>query len=103
MSEWITHRRPTEDDATAYCYEGLVWAYTKSGPRLYTWDQVEDHPWQPIDLPQPYAKPSRFEIYGAVGGWQVWGVRDNNGFDIIGFISRDHAKWAVEQLEKVIP
>ena len=62
MSEWITHRRPTEDDATAYCYEGLVWAYTKSGPRLYTWDQVEDHPWQPINVPDPYAKTKRWNV-----------------------------------------
>lgn len=87
-SEWITDREPSAWDADCNPY---VWVTNKEGDV------------QPIVPPVPYVKPSRFEIYGAVGGWQVWGVRDNNGFDIIGFISRDHAKWAVEQIEKVMP
>ena len=95
MSEWITDRKPREDDGPMiYGPDGKVGHYTC----IYGGEA-----WKPIPPCEPYVKPSRFEIYGAVGGWQVWGVRDNNGFDIIGFISRDHAKWAVEQLEKVMP
>lgn len=102
MSEWITHRRPTEDDATAYCYEGLVWAYTKSGPRLYTWDQVEDHPWQPINVPDPYVKPKRFRVTTESGMLVVY---DNkNGQEVAGFLPNHGAGERIAAIyEEVMP
>jgi len=93
MNDWITDRKPIEHDES-YVYDSFG--------HVCHWIKIANgEPWKPIPKCEPYVKPSRFEIYGAVGGWQVWGVRDNKGFDIIGFISRDHAKQAIKQLEKV--
>jgi hypothetical protein len=74
MSEWITDRLPTEEDATSY---GFVWT---------TFDGIvisRDHrrieigePWQPIQVPAPYVKPKRWTCdYDEYR--QTWVIVDN--------------------------
>lgn len=61
MSEWITDRRPTFDDA----YTGWVWVTTEHGVVLrQTWELVFGRPWQPIVPPEPYVKAKRYEVRG---------------------------------------
>jgi hypothetical protein len=61
MSEWITDRRPTFDDA----YTGWVWVTTEHGVVLrQTWELVFGRPWQPIVPPAPYVKPKRWTVMG---------------------------------------
>jgi len=57
MSEWITDRQPTAEDAIG----GTVLVSCDDG-RMYfgRFDHVKpDEPWQP--LPAPYIKPKRFK------------------------------------------
>lgn len=103
MSEWITHRRPTADDAIAYCYEGLVWAYTKSGPRLYAWDQVDNEPWQPIDVPEPYVKPKRFEVRDAYVGGGFVVINAEKFSTAIPVPTREAAERILAIYEEVVP
>jgi len=55
MSEWITDRLPTKEDA---CYD-LVWGSTVGGTVLFRLfnDVYDGEPWMPINGPAPYVKP----------------------------------------------
>jgi hypothetical protein len=71
MSEWITDRLPTADDALP---NGDVWIM--SGGRhvvLWPYGLVElDQPWQPIPRPAPYVKPKRWTVeWNADGAYWV--------------------------------
>jgi len=106
MSKWITDRPPKLEEATN---EGDVWVYDVEADE-YLIRNYEDinkgQPWMEIPPPPSYEKPKRFEVYGVVRrdfALQVWGIRDNDGFDIIGFVSRDHAKRAIKELDKLKP
>jgi hypothetical protein len=61
MSEWITDRLPTAEDALP---DGGVWIM--SGGRnviLWQYGAVEPgQPWQPIPRPAPYVKPKRWTV-----------------------------------------
>ena len=60
MSEWITDRRPTADDAHDL---GYVWVTTEHGNVLRQfWSQIGDRPWMPIARPEPYVKPNRWTV-----------------------------------------
>lgn len=57
MSEWITDRRPTKEDADK---DHCVWS-TYDGKVVYLlYDTIkEGTPWMPIFKPEPYVKPKR--------------------------------------------
>jgi hypothetical protein len=73
MSEWITDRLPTVEDAVHYCV--LLWDQDE-GVLIWSYDGVnEGQPWMPIPTPAPYVKPKRWTVtkyqhegaeYGAV-------------------------------------
>ena len=72
MSEWITDRRPTAEDAPY----GRVWV-TQFGVVLLTdWENINDRePWMPIVPPEPYVKPKRWTaVYSA--GYGKWCIYD---------------------------
>jgi hypothetical protein len=55
MSEWVTERLPTVEDALHYCV--LLWD-EDDGVLVWSYDAVnEGQPWQPILKPNPYVKP----------------------------------------------
>lgn len=57
MSEWITDRRPTYDDAKTG-YRHYVWVTGEDGIVLQmAYEIVGDRPWMPITPPEPYVKP----------------------------------------------
>lgn len=79
MSEWITDRRPTEDDCVGVdripgsyhvwvMYEGKVVTCPFE-------DVVLGCPWQPIEVPapEPYVKPKRWTVVWSelFGGWTL--------------------------------
>ena len=80
MSNWITDRRPTAEDAyyfedVAYEYVGCVWVTTEHGHVLrQAWNDVGDRPWMPIAPPEPYVKPKRWEVDHS--GGELWGIFD---------------------------
>lgn len=74
MSEWITDRPPTEEDADD---EKSVW--TMCVGKVVTWGYEgirKGQPWMPTNRPEPYVKPKRWTAvwYASVGSWAL---RDN--------------------------
>lgn len=65
MSEWITDRLPTEEDAT----EGMVLYTNPHGiPMLRDYEYMKiGEPWMP--LPAPYVKPKRWTVEWNVDTW----------------------------------
>jgi hypothetical protein len=70
MSEWITDRLPTVEDAVHYCV--LLWDQDE-GVLIWSYDGVnEGQPWVPISTPAPYVKPKRWTVeYNRVNGYWV--------------------------------
>ena len=55
MSEWITDRKPTREDADLYW---MVWTTYNGKVVAWTYDGVaEGTPWMPISAPEPYMAP----------------------------------------------
>lgn len=73
MSEWITDRRPTKDDATDY--EGMVFGWYEypslklNQIEITKFDELPDGvPWAVIQMPKPYLKPQRFRVTHSLEG-----------------------------------
>ena len=67
MSNWITDRRPTEEDASNTC----VWVMRNGVAVLFPWQEVgvePIEPWMPIAPPEPYVKPKRWRVSSAEFG-----------------------------------
>jgi hypothetical protein len=61
MSEWITDRLPTREDAHAA--RDRVWVCIEGGVLLWSYDGFSlGTPWQPISKPAPYVKPKRWTV-----------------------------------------
>lgn len=57
MNEWITDRRPTEDDGK--------YVYSPYG-NVCLWSEFRDgEPWKPIPKCDPYVKPKRYKVMSA--------------------------------------
>lgn len=54
MSDWITDRRPTKEDADV---DGCVWIAVDDFAALSNWHHDNDCPWQPTNRPEPYVPP----------------------------------------------
>ena len=71
MSEWITGRLPTEQDA----FEDWVFAMNRHNEvELQLQASIElGTPWQPIHAPGPYVKPKRWTVewYDPNNCWHV--------------------------------
>jgi hypothetical protein len=88
VSEWITDRLPTEEDATSY---GFVWT---------TFDGIvisRDHmrieigePWQPIQVPAPYSEPKRWKLRwnGGACHWNI--VNSYDGLIVAASLQLDY-------------
>lgn len=56
MSEWITHRPPTDEDADD---DKCVWTMCVGKVVLWGYGGIrEGQPWMPTNRPKPYVKPS---------------------------------------------
>ena len=73
MSEWITHRRPTYDDAKTVYPHHYVWVTGEDGIVLQiAYEIVGDCPWMPITPPKPYVKPKSWTVRKCnLGGYDV--------------------------------
>jgi len=74
MSEWITDRLPTAEDALS---DGSVWIFYNYNVMTWSYEGVQlGTPWQPITKPAPYVKPARYTV-----SWNsnlhVWNMYDN--------------------------
>ena len=70
MSDWITDRLPTEEDAVHYCV--LLWDEDE-GVIVWSYDAVnEGQPWMPILKPDPYVKPKRWTVCKDNNGWNLY-------------------------------
>ncbi len=63
MSEWITDRLPTAEDADKF---GDVWVTVRNGFVCeWNWRSIKPQmPWQPTNKPAPYVKPKRWTVMG---------------------------------------
>ena len=71
MSEWITDRLPTAEDALT---DGSVWAFYRNKVMMWSYDGILiGTPWQPIHVPAPYVKPKRWTVewYDPNNCWHV--------------------------------
>ena len=108
MSEWITDRRPTEQDADRY---GYVWTTLNSGDVCpESWCSVpEGAPWMPTNMPEPYVKPKRYcAVWEAeLGHWSIIDKYNGRALFLIWLSDRDKHGEAAERIaaiyEEVMP
>lgn len=82
MSEWITDRRPREDDGPMiYGPDGKVCHYT--------WIDSGD-PWKPIQKCEPYVKPKR---------WGVVYLHDTNEYCVVEYNRKPYRSYSVPTRE----
>ena len=63
MSNWITDRRPTFEDAGSI---GRVWTTYNGKVVPWSYDVVnEGTPWMPITPPEPYVNTKRYKVKSA--------------------------------------
>ena len=107
MSEWITDRRPTAQDADD---SGYVWVTTAHGKVLrQLWSHIGDRPWMPLTPPEPYVKPKRFRASWdvAYGWWRI--ERNGQWFESLMWLKEhnDQHREAAERIaaiyEEVMP
>lgn len=89
MSEWITDRLPTEEDAIAD--RVIVWNDDK-GPMLWMYHHVPiGEPWMPIHC-KPYVKPKRWTAEFSVDVWRLVDHREGRSYFVgLGELGRDGA------------
>ena len=74
MSEWITDRLPTEDDAV----DDWVFIMHRGDAVLWLHSAVElGVPWQPVQVPDPYVKPKRWTVRWD-GEYEEWYLYDRD-------------------------
>lgn len=93
MSEWITDRLPTRDDAVNSSV--LLWVEEQNDVLLWSYDAVlEGEPWQPIKKPAPYVKPKRWTVE-----WHdptnCWHVIDT--YAVMGYLHLDSSQAGAAQ------
>ena len=66
MSEWITDRLPTAEDALST--NVLIWIAGKVDVWTY-YTVAKGTPWQPIPKPAPYVEPKRWSLHSFDNGW----------------------------------
>jgi hypothetical protein len=103
MSEWITDRLPTEEDAIAD--RVIVWGYDR-GPMLWMYRHVPiGEPWMPIRY-EPYVKPKRWtvrksQLFG-VDYWYV--LRDDQKYHRLAVgLTHDAAQRIADIYNEVMP
>lgn len=99
MSEWITDRPPTEEDAGP---GGIVWTTYNGKVVPWSYDGVEKGtPWMPIVAPEPYVKRKRYWV--ELQGLSSYGVMDVSGI-VAGCIpTREAAERIAAIYEEVMP
>jgi hypothetical protein len=71
MSEWITDRLPTKEDADKF---GDVWVTHANGFVCeWNWRSIKPQmPWQTTNKPAPYVEPNRWRVeWNAIGAYWV--------------------------------
>jgi hypothetical protein len=99
MSEWITDRLPTREDASL---EGDVWITDPDGevtPRYYK-HLASGRPWHRIHKPAPYVNPKTWTLrWNVVGGcWLLENKR--NDWVVLSYLTQDEAE-AAQQIEDI--
>ncbi len=92
MSEWITDRLPTAEDAladdsvlTMYNDFVVVWAYN---------DINLGQPWQPIQKPAPYVNPKTWTLRWNILG-DCWVLENKrNDWVVLSYLTQDEAESA---------
>ena len=95
MSEWITDRLPTKEDALNYWV--LVWHEKEGVMTSCSYLVEEGTPWQPITRPAPYVKPKRWTVEwdDCEDGWFL--RQDGNPFSFeLWHLRREDAEAAKE-------
>jgi hypothetical protein len=102
MSEWITDRLPTEDDAV----DDWVFIMHRGDAVLWLHSAVElGVPWQPVQVPDPYVKPKRWTVEW-VNMFGYWALIDGeNRVPIYGFtrMQREAAQRIADIYNEVMP
>jgi hypothetical protein len=93
MSDWITDRLPTAEDADKF---GDVWVTVRNGFVCeWNWRSIKPQmPWQPTNKPAPYVKPKRWTVE-----WHdptnCWHVIDS--YAVMGYLHLDSSQAAAAQ------
>ena len=105
MSEWITDRLPTAEDAMA---DGRVFMMSNDGSVvLWPYGLVElGEPWQPVPVPVPYVKPKRWTVswsqHGNVGTWTLYS-HNQSAHTLCGDLPTDAAERICDIYNEVMP
>lgn len=107
MSDWITDRPPTEEDAGP---AGLVWTTYNGKTSPWSYDGVvEGTPWMRMIVPEPYVNPKRyvircyadFGVLGLAGYWCVYDIVRN--VSVSDFMPLEAAERIAATYEEVMP
>ena len=97
MSEWITDRKPTEEDGTlVYSYEGVPWHYTHIDI---------GQAWKPIPKIEPYVKPKRYAVVATNDSETSFNVQDRKRISNVSYFipTREAAERIAAIYEEVMP
>lgn len=100
MSEWITHRPPTEKDAGP---GGTVWTTYNGEVVPWSYDGVaEGTPWMPITKPEPYVRRKRWTVR-YFDGSRSWLVQDKTSFTYLAQLNNntDEHREAAERIAAI--
>jgi hypothetical protein len=98
MSNWITDRLPTIDDAVGF--KVLKWHHVA----VLTWeyDAIKlGEPWQPITKPTPYVNPSRWRVVPFYTSYMV--VDDNISYSLPDPCTKAQAERICKAFNEVMP
>ena len=96
MSNWITDRLPTAEDAMV---DGRVFMMSNDGSVVLCWSYqlVElGRPWQPIPVPAPYVKPKRWTVEWYEPN-NCWHVIDTTINGVMGYLHLDSSQVGAAQ------
>ena len=106
MSEWITDRKPTKEDADrcAYC---MVWTTYNGEVIAWTYDGVaKGPPWMPISKPEPYVSPRSRPKYFVMKDMfykGLWAVYDGSKYVTDRLPTREAAERIAAIYNEVMP
>ena len=103
MSEWITDRPPTEEDAGP---ARLVWTTYNGKTFPWSYDGVEEGtPWMRMIVPEPYVKPKRYAVVATNDSETSFNVQDRKRISNVSYFipTREAAERIAAIYEEVMP
>jgi hypothetical protein len=99
MSEWITDRLPTEEDADDFFYVYIT--HPNGDVCEWNWRSVEPQmPWQPTNKPAPYVKAKRWKVEFD-SEYNNWFLHDRHSRSLFGSLFAELGRDETERAQRI--